>query len=143
MKTDKILLAGVLGAAVAFLLGYLAYVMLLGEFFESNPGTVTGVMRGDGEMLWGPMILGHLALGMLFAFIYGRLGKINTLANGAKNGAVLGFLFSLAYDMITLGTTNILSKTAAAADIVLTTVIFAIMGGVIAWFLGRGSATEN
>ena len=51
MKTDKLLLAGVLGGAVAFLLGYLVYGVLLTGFFEANLGSATGVMRGETEML--------------------------------------------------------------------------------------------
>jgi uncharacterized membrane protein YagU involved in acid resistance len=140
MKTDKIVIAAVLGAAAAFLMGFLTHGMLLTDFFEANQGTATGVMRGDTEMLWGPMIIGHLAWGMLFAVIYGRLANITTFADGAKTGALLGFLISLGYDMIMMGSTNILSKTGAAADIVLATIITAIMGGVVAWYLGRGAS---
>jgi len=140
MKTDKILLAGLLGSAAAFLMGFLTYGMLLKDFFEANQGTATGVMRGDADMLWGPMILGHLAWGMLYAIIFGRLANITTFASGVKTGALLGFLMSLGYNMLMLGSTNISSKTGAAADIVMATIVTAVMGGVIAWYLGRGTS---
>ena len=72
MLNSKIFTAGLVGAVVAFLLGFLLYGNLLTDFFMENSGSATGVMRGDDEMQWIPMILGHVTWGMLFAVIYGR-----------------------------------------------------------------------
>jgi uncharacterized membrane protein len=137
MKINKILLAGLVGAIVALLLGFLAYDLLLGSFFAANLGSATGVMREETEMLWVPMILGHLSWGMLFAVIYGHWANISTFATGAKAGAILGFLVGFTFDMINLGTTHIMSPTGAIADVVVMIIISAIVGGVVGWFLGR------
>lgn len=139
MITNKILFAGLIGGVVAFVLGFLFYGILLSNFFQANMGSATGVMRGETEMLWGAMILGHLALGMLFAIIYGRWANISTFATGAQAGAVIGFLIALAYDMIGLGTTHVMNTTGALADVVVTTINAAIIGGVVGWFLGRNN----
>lgn len=141
MNTQKILLAGLLGGVVAFLLGFLFYGMLLTNFFEANAGTATGVMRGDTDMLWIPMIIGHLAWGLLFSLIFGRWASISTFASGAKAGAVLGLLIAITFDMISLGSTNVSTLNAALVDIVVMTAVSALVGGVVGWFLGRGSAT--
>lgn len=139
MNTNKILLAGVVGGVVAFLLGFLAYGVLLGDFFAKNAGSATGVMRGDDEMLWIPMILGHLAWGFVFAIIYGRWASISTFATGAKAGAVLGFLIAATFDLINLGSTHISTTTGVIVDIVVMTVIASLVGGVVGVMLGRDS----
>jgi hypothetical protein len=137
MNTNKILLAGLVGGVVAFILGFLVYGVMLGEFFQSNAGSATGVARGDEEMLWIPMIVGHLAWGFLFSIIYGRWASISTFATGAKTGAVLGLLVSLTQNMISLGSSNIMNTTAALSNVVVVAIISAIVGGTVGWFLGR------
>ncbi len=139
MNTNKILIAGLVGAVVAFILGYLTYGMLLSDFFRSNLGSATGVMRGDSEMMWGPLVLGHISWGMLFAIIYGRWANISTFSTGAKAGAILGFLIALTYSMINLGTTHIMNTTGAISDVIASTILSAITGGAVGWFLGRGA----
>ena len=140
MTTKKILLSGLVGGVVAFILGFLAWGVLLNNFFQANLGSATGVMRGEDEMMWGPMIIGHLALGMLFAIIYGRWASISTFTTGAKAGAVLGGLMALSYDMIGLGTTHVMNLTGAISDVVVTVIVSSLIGGTVAWFLGRDAA---
>ena len=140
MNTNKILISGLVGAVVAFFLGFLFYGVLLNSFFLANSGSATGVMRGDTEMLWIPMILGHLSWGLLLAFIYVHWANISTFITGAKGGAILGLLIGATFDLINLGSTNIMNATGAIADIVVMVVITAITGGVIGWFLGRNKA---
>ena len=79
MSNNKILLAGLVGAVVAFILGFIVYGNLLMDFFIENSGSASGVMRGDDEMQWIPMILGHVTWGMLFAIIFGRWANISTM----------------------------------------------------------------
>lgn len=139
MNITKILVAGLIGGAVAFLLGFLTFGMALSDFFASNSGSATGVMRADGDMQWIPMILGHLSLGMLLAVIYGRWANISTMATGAKAGLVIGFLVAFAYGMIDLGAMNIMNTTGTLVDIVAQTVIAGIVGGAVGWYLGMGA----
>lgn len=143
MNTNKILVAGLVGAAFAFILGFLTWGIVLSEFFEANAGTATGVIRGDDEMLWIPMILGHLAWGFLLAIIYGRWANIKTFSTGAKAGAVLGFLIAFTYDMINLGSTHISNTLGAIVDVLAMTVVTAIVGGIVGWMLGRGNAESG
>lgn len=137
MDANKILLAGVVGGVVAFVMGFLVYGLLLANFFEANAGTATNVMRGSDEMLWIPMVVGHLAWGLLFALIFGRWAGISTFTTGAQAGAVLGLLVSITYDMINLGSTNVMALDAALVDILVTTILSAVVGGTVGWFLGR------
>ena len=137
MSNNKIFTAGLVGAVVAFILGYLVYGMALTDFFMENSGSATGVMRGDDEMQWIPMILGHVTWGLLFATIFGRWAGITTFATGAKAGALLGFLIGASFDLIQLGSTHLSNLTGTIVDIVVMTVVSAIVGGVVAWVLGR------
>ena len=131
------LLAGLIGGAVALILGFVFYAVLLADFFEANAGSATGVMRADDEMLWGPMIIGHLAWGGLYALIFGRWATISTFVTGAKAGAVIGVLVSLTYNMIGMGTTHVMNMTGALVDVAVMGVISALVGGAVGWFLGR------
>lgn len=137
MKTNKILLAGLVGSIVAFFLGFLVYGIALKGFFVENMGSATGVLRADDEMLWIPMIVGHLAWGFLIAIIYGRWANISTFSTGAMAGAVIGGLVALTHDMIDLGSTHLMNATGAIANVVVMAIMGAITGGVIGWFLGR------
>ncbi len=137
MSTNKIAVAGLIGGITAFILGFLFYGVLLTDFFAKNGGGATGVERAPEEMVWWAMIIGHLALGFLFAVIYGRWANISTFATGAKAGAVIGLLMGLGYDMIWYGTSNVMNLTATLTDIAVTVIFGAILGGVVAWWLGR------
>lgn len=137
MNNNKILIAGLIGGIVAFLLGWLFYGTLLMSFFENNMGSATGVNREMEDMVWWAMILGHLSLGYLYALIFGRWANISTFQTGAIAGAVIAGLMGLAYDMIMFGSTNIGTLTSAMVDVVVSAIIGAVVGGVVAWWLGR------
>ena len=137
MSNSKIFTAGLVGAIVAFLLGFIVYGNLLAEFFVENSGSASGVMRGDDEMQWIPMILGHVTWGMLFAIVFGKWANISTFATGAKSGALLGFLIGASFDLIQLGSTHIPNLTGVIVDIIVITIVSAIVGGVVGWFFGR------
>ncbi len=67
---NKILLGGLAGGVVSFLLGWILYGMLLRDVLE--PEYVTDIMRADTEMIWWALILGNLSCGMLYSYIFGR-----------------------------------------------------------------------
>lgn len=139
MNTGRIIIAGILGGIVAFLLGWVFYGMLLMDFFTENAGSASGVMRAEDEMGYVPLMVGNIAWGLLFAVVLARRnGGVGTFGGGLKVGALLGFLIAVAYDLISLGTTHIMNTNGVLADIVLGTVMSALIGGVVAPVLGRG-----
>lgn len=137
MNINKIILGGLIGGVVALILGFVFYGVLLTDFFSSNAGSATGVMRADDEMLWGPMIIGHVAWGVLFAYIFERWANISTFVGGAKAGAVIAVLVSLTYNMINLATTHVMNLTGALVDVVVMALVAAVTAGTVAWSLGR------
>lgn len=136
MNTNKILIGGLIGFVVTFLLGFIFYGMLLSEFFASNAGSATGVARAEDEMLWVPMVIGHLALGMLLALILGRWANISTFSSGAMAGAIIGFLMNTTSGMIMYATSHMMNMTGHVVDMVLGGIIGAIAGGAIGWYYG-------
>jgi len=134
MNSNKILVAGIVGAVVAFILGWLIWGMALAGV---DMGIPDGIMRSDEEMQFLPLAIGHLGFGFLLAIVFGRWASISTFSTGAKAGAMIGFLFTFATDLILLGTTHLMNTTGAIIDIVAATVSMAITGGVVAWWLGR------
>ncbi len=133
---NRVLVAGLIGGIVIFVLGYLIYGVLLAATMSEN--IVTGVERPMEEFQWAFLILGNLALGFLLAYI---LDKANALSfsSGASVGAVVGLLYAAAVDFTLYGVWNVFaSMTGPIIDIIATTVMCAIVGGVIGWWYGRG-----
>ena len=141
MTTGKILLAGLIAGIVAFMFGFLTYGFILEDFFMANAGTAQGVEHG-GEMLMIPLIIGHLAWGLLLAYIVGKLGRIDTFTDGALVGAVLGFLGTAAVDLVSFGTTHLTTLKGTLVNIVILTIISAMIGGIVGWIYSTGIKDE-
>jgi len=137
MTIKKLIIGTLIGTAASFVFGFLIYAIAFSDFFASNVGSATGVMKSDEEMAWIPMFLGHFSFGLLIALIYGRWANIKTLANGAKTGAVIGLLFAATHDFINLATANVMNTTGALGDIAASALITAITGGAVGWYFGR------
>ncbi|MFM9946509.1 MAG: hypothetical protein ACKV1O_01095 [Saprospiraceae bacterium] len=137
MNTNKILLAGLIGGAASFLLGWLVWGIALQGFMKDNMGSATNVMRPESEMIWWALIVGNLAGGLLLALIYGRWGSISTFLTGAKAGAVIGLLLGISYDMMWYATSNVMTLNGSLVDILANAVVTGVVGGIVGWFLGR------
>lgn len=138
MTNNKIILAGVAGAMSLLLIGSMIFGFTLPQFGDTLNGSASGVMKSPEEFGWIPLIIGHLAFGWLFAIIFGRWANISTFTGGAKAGLILGALISLGNELISFGSTNVSSLTGTVVEIVLQTIVFALMGGVVGAMLGRG-----
>ena len=141
MTTGKIVLAGLIAGIVAFMLGFLTYGFVLEDFFMANAGTAEGVERGE-DMLMIPLIIGHMAWGLMLAYIIGKVGGIDSFRDGAVVGAVLGFLGTAAVDLISFGTTNLTTLKGTLVNIVVLTVISALIGGIVGWIYSTGIKDE-
>lgn len=138
IMNTKVLLAALAGGIATFFLGWALYGMALKGFFESNVGSATGVMRGDDDMQIWAIFAGNVAWSLLLALLYSRWAGITTFMAGATAGAWIGFLMALGYDLISFGTTNMGTLTAALVDPVVNAVLGAVGGGVVGFVLGYG-----
>ena len=126
--------AAAAGGVVLWVLGFLFYGVALMEFFQSNAGSATGVMKETPDWLW--LTLGQVAAGALLATVLGWKG-VTDPASGAKAGALFGLLMSLAFGLTMFGTANISNLTATLVDPIVAAVMFGAAGVVVGMLLGR------
>lgn len=142
MDTKKFLVGGIIGGVANFLLGWLVWGILLMSFMQkhSNP-TSAVIFRSESEMIWWTLIAGNLALGFLVCYILLRSG-VRSAASGASTGAMVGLLMAAAMDCIMYSQMKIYGLTAIAVDIIAATVVTAIVGAVVGWYLGRDNSAS-
>jgi hypothetical protein len=133
---NKILIAGIAGGVVFFLLGWLVYGIILMDFMSANSGVPASLHKAMPDML--PLVVANLAWGFLFAIILGRWSTGLNIAEGAIRGAVIGLLVALFIDLTMYATTNMFNMNCLLVDIIAMTVNGAIGGAVITWILGLG-----
>src|SRR5687768_9048257 len=97
---NKVLVGGLIGGVAAFLLGYLIYGMALGSTLEAN--MMAGINRPMEEFQWAFVVLGHLFMGFLYAWVLNK-ANANSLSSGLQTGAVLGLLVALTFAMTMYG----------------------------------------
>jgi hypothetical protein len=136
MNSTKFIIGTIVGGIVSFVLGFLIYAILLADFFSAHSGTAVNAMKT--EMEFWPILLGSFGHGALLSYIFLQWAKINTFSGGLKGGTVIGFLVAFSYDMISYDTTNLMDLTGAIADVVVATLMFAIIGGIVGWVVGLG-----
>lgn len=136
---NRVLIGGIIGGITFFLLGYLMYGMAFRDILEAN--TMNGVSRGEDEMQWAFLIIGNLTFGFLIAYILHKANAVGFSA-GATVAGIVGLLFGIATNFSSYGTTNYYSgMTGVFVDIIIITVMCAMVGGVIGWWFGRDRTT--
>ena len=137
MDIKKLLIGGIVGGILFFGLGYLIYGKLLMSFMANHPGTALNVDRAEADFQFLYLAVGNLLSGFLMAYIFMR-ANVKTPASGLITGGIIGLLMSASYDATMYGVTNIMSKTAMAADVAAATVMAAIVGAIVAMVMGMG-----
>ena len=138
MNTKNLLLGGIVGGVVYFLLGWLFYGNLFAGYFKEHPGTATGVERSMDQMVWWALILGNLIAGFLLAYIFSKSGTA-TLTSGLVTGAILGLLMSCSTGLIIYATSNIYSKHILLAEVGISIVRSALAGAAVGAVMGLGN----
>ncbi len=131
----KTIIAALVGAIVTFLLGYVVWGLLLGDYYAANTVQYPG-LNIDPPRLWA-IFVSNLAGCLLLSWLFSSLG-VNNFATGFQRAALIFFLFSLSIDMMWFALMNFFSNyTIILLDVVVTSLVWAIVGGVIALMLGR------
>jgi len=136
MDIKKLVLGTLAGGVAYFLLGFLFYAILMEDFFSSH--TVDGIMKSETEMKYYPMVAGNLAHAALLTFIFLNWASIKTFGAGLKGGAIIGFLMAAGFDLISYDTAKIMSMVGSLVDIVVYTIMTALVGGIVGVVLGMG-----
>ena len=137
MDIKKLLIGGIIGGILYFLLGWLTYGMLLTDFMKNHPGTATGVDRAMDDFQYLYLVIANLAMGFLLAYVFVK-SSIGSMASGLVTGGVIGLLVCVGFDSVIYATTNIVSKTAIAADVAAFTIMSAIVGAAVGMVMGMG-----
>jgi type IV secretory pathway TrbD component len=136
MKSNKILLGGIAGGVTFFLLGWIIYGVLLMDYTTANYNQCA--MRPMQDMIWWALILSNLAFGFLLSIVFSWSNTTGIMA-GAKVGAIIGLLLSLSIDLSYYSMSSMFSNfTAVIVDIIVYTIMSAIVGVVVAWVMGMG-----
>lgn len=131
----KILRGTLFGGIVYFLLGWLVWGILLMNYMSANMNTCAN--RPDGEMVWWAIILSNLTASLLLTLVLNWANAKN-LTDGFKTGIIFGFLFALMLDLSFWSMTTMYNNfTALIIDVIVSAVVFAIVGMVIVLTWGK------
>lgn len=134
MNIKNLLVGSLVGGIVYFLLGWLAYGMLLASVFEIAEETRAAIEK---PFNMGAMFVSCLGYGILLTYIYERWANISTFSTGATAGAVIGALSALWINMSMFSMYNFVTMQNSLIDIVVHAVVSGLTGGVIALVLGK------
>ncbi len=131
----KILRGTVFGGIAYFLLGWLVWGILLMDFFSANMNQCAN--RTDGQMVWWAIILSNLVFALLLTLIL-HWARAKTIVDGLKFGALFGLLYGsgIAFSYWSMSTMY-LNAGAMVVDIMVSTVVMAIVGLVIVLTWGK------
>lgn len=125
MNVKKILVSGIVAGIVNFLLGWVFYGILFKDIYPQNENM---------NMLF--IFLGCMTSGMFIAYIFTKWAGITNPITGIKAGAVIGLLTSLSMNFFMYSSMAVNYQN-MALDVIITIVINAFMGAVIAFVNGK------
>lgn len=132
----RVLVSALIGSVTMFALGFLIYGLLLAEYMKTAMGQNASLMKDPPNFVL--LFVSNLAFAWLLAFVFERWAGIKTFASGLLGGALIVLPMMIGYDLNFYATTNLLqSFTPMIVDILATTVLASIAGGVIGFVLGK------
>lgn len=132
----SVLLSGLAGAVVLYVINALFYGFS-GILDSHQLESASACMRGNDEVLAGPIILGHLVLGFLLAYVYQKWARgTHNFTHGIQYGALLGAAFGLGLNLIWYATSYTMTLSGHIVDSVWSIVSYGIMGGIISVVAG-------
>ena len=134
MDTKRFLAGTIVGGIVLYAVGYLIFSMAFASFYAANAGSATGVDR-PAELMWA-VVLGNLGYAALICYAMGAR-TTSGLVEGAKVGAVVGFLTWFTVDFTLYGFQNVSNLTRTIVDPLLEIVHGGIGGAVIGLLVAK------
>jgi hypothetical protein len=134
----KIALAALVGTIVYFGIGWLVFEGLLGKYMSANTTQIVGFKKSEEEASMVMLIVSCAAYALLLAIVMGNWTQVNTFKEGAILGATVGILVATMTNSYWYSTSHFFNGFAPLlVDIAAAGVTVGIMGGVIAWVLGK------
>ena len=133
----KTLIGGAIGGIVLFALGWLIYGILLAGSMEAG-----ACMRAHDAVLPLWIFIGNLFTGLLIAFVFSKIPALSTFGGGAMIAGIMGLLNAIGADCLMYGVSTVIAEpTHILMDALISGAMWAIAGGAIGWWLGRGAKT--
>jgi hypothetical protein len=132
----RLLAATIVGGIAFFIIGFLIYGVVLDPMvMKPNLNNYPGLVNET--PLFVPLIAANLVSAFLLTYIFDRWASISTFMGGLKAGAIILFLMALSFQLMFISFIN-LSKNCIppVADVVGSTVMGALCGGIIGAVLG-------
>jgi hypothetical protein len=134
----KILLAALVGTIVYFGIGWLVFEGLLGKYMSANTTQIVGFKKSEEESSMVMLIVSCAAYALLLAVVMGNWTQVNTFKEGAILGATVGILIATMTNSYWYATSHFFNGFAPLfVDVAAAGLTVGIMGGVIAWILGK------
>ena len=145
----RVIVAGIVGAIVSFMLGWIIWGMLLANYFASTL-SATGKTVIATEPRFVPLVAAQLAFGFFYAFILEKWAGARSLASGAFAGTVIGCFMAVCIDLMNdafLVNMHVGANTPVMlVDIAAATVVGACIGaaeGLVLGLMSKGGGTAN
>lgn len=139
MDTKRFAIGTIVGAVALFIVGYVIFDWAFAAFYAANAGSATGVNRS--EVLYWAAVLANLSYAALIMYAMGNRAHSLSILEGAKVGAIVGFLLWFTVDFVFYGYTNLSNLTKTIVDPLLEIVHAGIAGAVIAAILKKVPAS--
>ena len=134
----RLLAATVAGGVAFFVLGFIIYGLIL------DPTVMKPNMNPDAAKLmkdppvWVFLVLANFVSAFLLAYIFDKWATISTFVGGLYGGAVVFFLMALSFQLMFAAFMNVsTSYIPAVADVIGSTILGGLAGGVIGFVLGK------
>lgn len=135
----KIIRGTLFGGITYFLMGWLVWGILLMDFYTANFNQCAS--RPEMEMIWWALIVSNLTTA-LFLTLFLKWSGAKGIVDGLKTGAIFGFLYSLSLDLGYYSMTTMFNNfTAIIVDVIVNTLVMAVIGLVIVLLWGKEKTT--
>ncbi|MDZ4822971.1 MAG: hypothetical protein SH856_05890 [Flavobacteriales bacterium] len=133
----KMILGGIVGGVVSFLLGWVVFGILLEPYYTSNmvEYSGSGLVRAEADMHLWAIAVAQFAWSFLLAWIFSKWGGINAM-KGFVNGFIIFLLVTTGFDLFMYAQFNLYKGTFYLVDIAVNAVFGGIVGAVIGMVMG-------
>lgn len=125
MNVKNILISGIVGGIVDFLLGWVFYGMLFKDLYPQNENT---------NFVF--IFLGCMTFGLFIAYIFDKWASITNPVTGFKAGATIGIFSSLSMNFFMYSGMEVNYQN-MAIDVAISTFVGAAMGAAVALSLSK------
>jgi len=138
MPITNFLLAVLAGAITYFLAGWLVFEGLLGDYMQANTTQIEGFKKNEAESSMVLIFVSCAAYAMLMTLVFQYAPSMRTFKAGFVMGAMIGVLIAIMTNTYWYATSHFFNDfRPILADVVAASFTVGIMGGVVAWVLGR------